>query len=138
MTIIIIITITKIIITTNFTGTAVFFFVLIFCFFFFAAFLQQKSIESKSTIRIAGKIVSSNVQMIADKLLKKASNAIFQLRVQGQINKCQSISVPGTEGLTTSPGERARKFKFIPNFSSLFIQGHVFFICCFYFLDSCL
>ena len=74
MTIIIIITITKIIITTNFTGTAVFFFCFNFLFFFFAAFLQQKSIESKSTIRIAGKIVSSNVQMIADKLLKKASN----------------------------------------------------------------
>ena len=82
MTIIIIITITKIIITTNFTGTAVFFFCFNF-FFFFAAFLQQKSIESKSTIRIAGKIVSSNVQMIADKLLKKSFKRHFSAQSSG-------------------------------------------------------
>ena len=82
MTIIIIITITKIIITTNFTGTAVFFFCFNF-FFFFGAFLQQKSIESKSTIRIAGKIVSSNVQMIADKLLKKSFKRHFSAQSSG-------------------------------------------------------
>ena len=36
------------------------------------------------------------------------------------------------QGLTTSPGERARKFKFIPNFSSIFIQRHVFFLFAFF------
>ena len=66
--IIIIITIPKIIITTNFAGTAVFF---------------KKNFESKSTIRIAGKIVSSNVQMTADKLLKKSFKRHFSTQSSG-------------------------------------------------------
>ena len=78
--IIIIITIPKIITTTNFTGTAMF----LKKIFFLAAFLQQKkNIESKSTIRIAGKIFSSNVQMTADKLLKKSFKRHFSTQSSG-------------------------------------------------------
>ena len=61
----------------------VFFFFLIF----FAAFLHHKNIESKSTIWIAGNIVdnfgSSNVQMTADKLLKKSFKRHFSTQSSG-------------------------------------------------------
>ena len=52
-------------------------------FFFLLHFCNKKNIESKSTIRIAGKIVSSNVQMTADKLPKKSFKRHFSTQSSG-------------------------------------------------------